>query len=629
MEYKEIISDIYSLTTGQDLTVENGFVLKTKQNGIVLIDLPTNIDIETWIETLKKSIDLSKIKYIIIQSYNHNYTLTLKKLKISGVNATVVCSIKSAIYHLYPLNSDFEWQFISDKDVTFPLSDSITLKVGTNPFILGNLNLITTIPQKGVLFSNQLFSSLTNNKEFEYTQYEWMDILDFQRSFIPTFNWFMPENSNFLKDIEHIIPGRGPIINYNGYEFLKELQKYDEKHKINDANMNSRKHILKKLENYISPELLNSLSNQSHDEFMTTISKKGNEYLFVLFQPLNINVFENKLNKVLQLENPDIVNLKHKLGESTIDQITSPVTELFNKKFLEKLMSEELEKRMTEKVNGCFLYMQFNENEHLNNLYDSDTINRILVNFSVELEDFMEESQDRQKHQVFHLDGDIFCYYIPEGQIEYFLFIAEKLQIMINRSTIFTEKISISIGIVTFKELYSLETLPVNPFEYLHDRAMFRLKFALNKDLNHINFEVLQEDYSTRVFNLPIIIIISSDNTFREVLKFHLSTNGFEVKDFSDSLIAYDFIENNTVDLIISDHYLPKLDGLSLKEKLNLKLRLRRIPFILNVSIKSDNVITRAHALNILHIFKHPISLNEISGLSNKLVEGSAGENND
>ncbi len=66
----------------------------------------------------------------------------------------------------------------------------------------------------------------------------------------------------------------------------------------------------------------------------------------------------------------------------------------------------------------------------------------------------------------------------------------------------------------------------------------------------------------------PVIAIIDDEETIRETVTFALSENGYNVKQFSDGLEAWNSISKELPDLIILDIMMPGLDGLSLCRKI-------------------------------------------------------------
>jgi two-component system chemotaxis response regulator CheY len=78
------------------------------------------------------------------------------------------------------------------------------------------------------------------------------------------------------------------------------------------------------------------------------------------------------------------------------------------------------------------------------------------------------------------------------------------------------------------------------------------------------------------------ILVVDDESTSRDMIKFFLKDSGFEnTYDAFDGESAYEMILTRTIDLIICDWEMPKLDGFGLLTKLNEHLDTASIPFIM------------------------------------------------
>ena len=64
------------------------------------------------------------------------------------------------------------------------------------------------------------------------------------------------------------------------------------------------------------------------------------------------------------------------------------------------------------------------------------------------------------------------------------------------------------------------------------------------------------------------ILTVDDSHSMRALLKMTLCGNGYEVVEAEDGVAALDWLENNEVDLIITDINMPRLDGFGLIERL-------------------------------------------------------------
>lgn len=78
-----------------------------------------------------------------------------------------------------------------------------------------------------------------------------------------------------------------------------------------------------------------------------------------------------------------------------------------------------------------------------------------------------------------------------------------------------------------------------------------------------------------------IILVVEDDEIQREIVLDQLETAGFEeAVGMEDGVEAYDYLEENPADLIISDWNMPNMNGLDLLKKVRSDPNLHKVPFI-------------------------------------------------
>jgi len=89
------------------------------------------------------------------------------------------------------------------------------------------------------------------------------------------------------------------------------------------------------------------------------------------------------------------------------------------------------------------------------------------------------------------------------------------------------------------------------------------------------------------------ILIVDDDPDIRLLVDFHMSSEGYEVLEASDGMDALNIINENTVDIIITDITMPNMDGYELIRKLKESKKGIDIPIILLTGKKEeDSIIT-------------------------------------
>jgi two-component system chemotaxis sensor kinase CheA len=84
-------------------------------------------------------------------------------------------------------------------------------------------------------------------------------------------------------------------------------------------------------------------------------------------------------------------------------------------------------------------------------------------------------------------------------------------------------------------------------------------------------------------------ILVAEDSiTSRTLLRNILETAGFQVKTAIDGLDAYQFLQTDDYDLVVSDVEMPNLNGFELTLKIRNNVRFANIPVVLVTALSSD-----------------------------------------
>ena len=106
------------------------------------------------------------------------------------------------------------------------------------------------------------------------------------------------------------------------------------------------------------------------------------------------------------------------------------------------------------------------------------------------------------------------------------------------------------------------------------------------------------------------ILIADDDPEFQKLMQFILEKHGFEVMVTGDGSEAKVAIDNNPIDLIISDYMMPNMDGLQLLKVL--REEGRDIPFILITGYGSIDSTMEAIKLGTVEYLTKPFDPEEI-----------------
>ena len=77
------------------------------------------------------------------------------------------------------------------------------------------------------------------------------------------------------------------------------------------------------------------------------------------------------------------------------------------------------------------------------------------------------------------------------------------------------------------------------------------------------------------------VLIVEDDENIRQLLKLTLASFNYELVDFENGKDAYDYLQNNKVDLAILDLMLPGMNGYDILKFIRLKATLKDLPVII------------------------------------------------
>ena len=106
------------------------------------------------------------------------------------------------------------------------------------------------------------------------------------------------------------------------------------------------------------------------------------------------------------------------------------------------------------------------------------------------------------------------------------------------------------------------------------------------------------------------IVLVEDEFSLNEIITEYLENEGYTIISFFDGNEAYEFLKNNSYDILILDIHLPNKDGFSILEKLqSLKIF---PPTIFISAMNRIEDITRAYNLGCFDYIKKPFYLKEL-----------------
>ncbi len=331
----------------------------------------------------------------------------------------------------------------------------------------------------------------------------------------------------------------------------------------------------------------------------------------IIKEVLNETVVElNKLKKKLNNIEVDNKILKQTLNDTKVNLYKNDLTNLKNGKSFIETLSYDLQKALNEKINHKIIFINVNNLSEINSSYGDSMGDETLRNVSILLR---ENKSD--KHELYKLKGSLFAYYIKDESDPYPY--AERIINIIKDSDIFIEKPSISLAIVSFSEYFNEEKRYDKIIDDIFDMGQLRLKIAKSIGDNILFEDQMLKDYSE---DTDVVLIADDDEYSTNILKNYLIDLGYQVLNVRNGEKALNILKNTKIDLVISAISLPKIDGFSLKQKMNEKSNMRKIKFILIDFKKSSANTKRAYSLGINYFLKKPFIIEEITGIIEYII---------
>ena len=227
----------------------------------------------------------------------------------------------------------------------------------------------------------------------------------------------------------------------------------------------------------------------------------------------------------------------------------------------------------------------------------------------------------RETHLVFKLGGALFGYYLPEAGSPEARAIAEEIHEKVQQSQAYLQRLTVSIGIVNFYELFledgSREQLALR----VEQTVLHRLGIAAKQGANTI----CDSSPTSAVPGRPSVLLVDPDPGSMELLIRALEAAELKVQVCRDGEAALAAVEADPPSLVICEAMTPRLNGFTLRERLRTNALWNAIPFIMVSHRKNEDLIRKAVERDIRHFFRKPVSLTEVAGLVINLTRRARG----
>lgn len=636
------------------LVVDNG--------GAVLIDPGSPLDFEFVLENVRKIVPIEQIRYIVLQHQDPDFCASTPLFEQHGFCGQIATHWRSAnLIQFYGVKSPF--YLVDEHDWQLKFGTDRTLSFIPTPYLHFSGAIATYDPQTKVLFSSDLFGAFSGQPGLyadEWPQNSYLEsMLSFHENYMPSNKNLRPVMEKLSKlEIALIAPQHGSIIRQDipGHiaalqelecgSFLApihhELSALDGYTKIANqvlkryyARYSTRQvaEILTEAGIKIDPDTgliddFHCSGRELWDQiFQSIYERKGGEAL------LFIAPFVNKLCEEYSIEPPHIfqstvlkleqqnqqfsqenqqllektTKLTEQLAQAGETLLHCPITKLRNEKVLQQYL--EFQRQLYEETasGGVVLLIGVDNMARLNLQYGAAVGNEILQTLAYLIDEVLEPN-----HALFKVDGPVFACCLPEEEKQVAVQLAEKIRIHIEHSDRMIEKITVSIAIIELQDFVGQPLADGVDFSStLLTAGKAQLKGAGRIGGNKI---CLVKETETRR-SRGKILLVDTDEMHLEVLSTILTDAGYKIFTATDGEAAFELVERESPDLIVSEVMLPKTDGFLFRQRLRENSLQQQIPFFLVSFQKNEENVQRAFALEIEHYLQKPYMLSELTGL--------------
>ena len=627
----------------------------------VIIDPGSVLDFDEVLRKVQMLIPINELKYIILQHQDPDLCSSTPLFEKAGADVEIITHWRSSlmIKH-YGVQSKF--YLVDEHHYDIGLPSGRHLRFLHTPYLHFSGAIVTYDSLTKTLFSSDLFGAFTLNAGVDdlIANDNYLETMKaFHEHYMPGNDLLRPVMEMFLNvDILRIAPQHGSIIMQNVRHYIETLRDLEcgtflnaIRKQITDSGgyiglcntILKRYHAISGIETIIDIFKDTEITLNTETGLIADFNCSGIELWNRMFQivytkkgvgwltPLEILVKELCLQ--YSISPPDIYNtalmdaskqaelldikfrlvqnkareLETALSDTKDRLIRDEATGLNNGLFFKPYLANILSNRDT--AVGCFVMVSIDDLQRINfrygNKHGTSVVKGIATLFK----------NSAPNEGVFaKLEGAIFALFTPGITKVDGIKWAEALRRLVRGFEGFIERITISCGVVHTDELPREMDINVGG-DYvtrLYSIAGTRIRMAKKRGMDYVCSESSLTDISERTGH---VLIAESEKINADVLRTVLEQMDLEVTVASDGETALHYIESIEPDIVISEVLLPKVDGFVMREKMLLSSRLRTIPFILLSHAKSEEAIQRAQNLDIVHFFKKPYYLSEVTGI--------------
>jgi DNA-binding response OmpR family regulator len=117
------------------------------------------------------------------------------------------------------------------------------------------------------------------------------------------------------------------------------------------------------------------------------------------------------------------------------------------------------------------------------------------------------------------------------------------------------------------------------------------------------------------------VVVFDDEIDIRELLRYNLTKEGFNVITFPSPLYGYDFIKEHIPDIILCDWLMPDIDGIEFCKELKKNDTLQHVPIIMISCRSSESDIVTAFRTGALDYVVKPFRMKELVARINRIIK--------
>lgn len=632
----------------------NAYLIIEENTGI-LVEPGNILDYDVVFDEVKKLIDLKNIKYVLLSHPDADLTssMTLFDQELGDYQIITEWRTKE-ILAFYGLDSSY--YPIREHNFRLKVSKDRTLYFYMTPFAHYAGSFITYDSKSKALLSGDLFGGYSKNWS-PYADSEYVESMAmYHENYMPSSDFIRPVMKELSKmDISMICPQHGSIIPKElvkeSINFLYNLDFYNSSNTVERVVKTNRKYDYENILTQMLIRLLNLYSKEDikdvfayskidvsfspaqvsstmkgyklWNQFFDLIhKKKGDDWLN------SLETLVNKITSIYQIKKPESYRhrykhildqkmqidfeknvlklerdtLKKDYEQSIKNQETCPITGLPNRSAFRKFLEKNGQK------DDGLLFIELDQIEEINRSYDKEVGDNQIKTLA-----YLVENDLLEDEQLFRSSGSGLIFYKAKTSEDVLQERANQIRNKIAESTSFIEHVTVGTGLIY------LEETPENmdQVKEILSQGTLRVSVAHQTGKSEI---ISRESTNKDLYDFTVLLVDEDEININMITKYFAREN-IQLLHAKNPLEALKTVEEKTVHAIISEINLSKLDGFSLKQKLNLKNEYANIPFLFISHQKTHELIDRANQLEVNYFLQKPFFMNELLGLIKRMIK--------